>query len=76
MLFDRSAGEFNRLLNCLFTRRDLSHNFGAVMKTTSQRRILIPVLSAAFGLFLPSIVQAAVKPTEESAPKLAEIQTS
>ena len=73
MPFDRSAGEFNRSLNCLFTRRDRSHNFGAVMKTTSQHRILMPVLSAAFGLLLPSIVQAAVKPTEESAPKLPEI---
>jgi len=60
-------------LNCLFTRRDLSHNFGALMKTTSQHRFLIPVLSAAFALLLPSVVQGAVKPTEESAPKLPEI---
>ena len=43
------------------------------MKTTSEHRILIPILSAAFGLLLPSLVQAAVKPTEESAPKLPEI---
>ncbi|PAZ00934.1 MAG: hypothetical protein CAK90_02905, partial [Spartobacteria bacterium AMD-G4] len=43
------------------------------MKTTSQHRILTSVLFAAFGFFLPSFVQAAVKPTEESAPNLPEI---
>jgi len=37
--------EFNRSLNCLFTRKDCSHNSGVILKTTSQHDILIPVLS-------------------------------
>ncbi|MCX6963070.1 MAG: hypothetical protein NTZ08_11570 [Verrucomicrobia bacterium] len=35
--------------------------------------LLVASLAASSGLLLPSVVQAAVKPTEESAPKLPEI---
>ena len=71
-LFDRSAGEFNRSLNCLFTRMKRFHIFVAVMKTIP-RFLLVTSLAASSSLLSPASVHAAVRPTEESAPKLPEI---
>ena len=48
------------------------HIFGAVMKKIPHF-LLVASLAASSSLLLPSVVQAAVKPTGESAPKLPEI---
>jgi hypothetical protein len=48
------------------------HIFGAVMKKIPHF-LLVASLAASSSLLLPSIVQASVNPTQESAPKLPEI---
>ncbi len=71
-LFDRSTSPFNRSFNCLFTRMKRFHIFLAVMKTIP-RFLLVTSLAASSSLLSPDSVHAAVRPTEESAPKLPEI---
>ena len=71
-LFDRSTSSFNRSLNCLFTRMKHFHIFLAVMKSIP-RFLLVTSLAASSSLLSPASVHAAVRPTEESAPKLPEI---